>query len=566
LWGLQKEGIVKKVKIVITVCMAIGVAFLPAYAAARPSKPQSTIEYRTFDGTDNNVINQDWGSSDIPFLRLAGVGYADGTQAPAGSSRISAREISNLIAIQNQSILNQAQASDFFWQWGQFLDHDMDLTPEQTPAEPFDIEVPTGDLYFDPNGIGNKVIELNRSAYTDDNSGIRQQLNFDTAFIDASNVYGSDVNRANHLRTFKGGKLKTSAGDLLPFNTEGLPNAGGTGADLFLAGDVRANEQIALTCIHTLFMREHNRLCDEIAENNQKLSDEEIYQMARKIVGAFVQHITYDGFLPLLLGQGAIPAYHGYNPQVNPGIATEFATAAYRFGHSMLSPNLLLANGSGKPSLTPFKIFPPRMMQADKAGNLSSLALQSCFFNPALITGEYDIDTFLKGLALQQAQELDNKVVDAVRNFLFGQPGAGGFDLVSLNIQRGRDHGLPDYNSVRKAYQSTPKASFSKVTSNFKIQGQLAEAYKGDVNNMDLWVAGLAEDHVPGAMVGETFRTILIDQFTRLRDGDRFWYQNDPFFTSNPALMKQVENTQLSDIIKRNTSVGWIQGDVLKVP
>ncbi len=83
---------------------------------------------------------------------------------------------------------------------------------------------------------------------------------------------------------------------------------------------------------------------------------------------------------------------------------------------------------------------------------------------------------------------------------------------------------------------------------------------------MDLWVAGLAEDHVPGAMVGETFRTILIDQFTRLRDGDRFWYENDPFFTSNPALMKQVENTELSDIIKRNTSVGWIPGDVLKVP
>jgi peroxidase len=554
----------KRVKIVITVFTAIVVASLPAYAAA---KPQATFEYRTFDGSNNNVDHPDWGKSGITFLREAGVGYANNDGfSPAGPDRISAREISNYIATQNQSILNQANASDFFWQWGQFLDHDMDLTPEAaSPPEPFNIKVPPGDLFFDPLGTGTQVIDLNRSAYIVDSSGIRQQLNFDTAYIDASNVYGSDATRAAALRTFKGGKLKTSDGALLPFNTDGLPNAGGTGANLFLAGDVRANEQIALTCVHTLFMREHNRLCDEIAENNQKLSDEEIYQMARKIVGAFVQHITYYEFLPLLLGQRALPPYHGYDPQVNPGVATEFATAAYRFGHSMLSPNLLLADGSGKSSLTPFKMFPPRMMRADKAGYLSSLALQNCFFNPELISGDYDIDSFLKGLTLQQAQELDNKVVDAVRNFLFGQPGASGFDLVSLNIQRGRDHGIPDYNSVRKAYRLTPKSSFSEVTSNPEAQSQLAQAYIS-LDDMDLWVAGLAEDHVPGAMVGETFRTILIDQFTRLRDGDRFWYQNDPFFTSNHGLMKQVENTELSDILKRNTKVGWVQGDVLIVP
>jgi peroxidase len=552
----------KKGKMVITVFTAIGVTLLPAYAAA---KPQATIEYRTFDGSNNNEDYPDWGKSDIAFLRLAGVGYADGYNKPAGSHRPSARIISNLIAIQYQSILNQAKASDFFWQWGQFLDHDMDLTPEQTPPEPFDIPVPKGDPYFDPDGTGKQVIDLNRSAYKIDQYSVRQQLNFDTAFIDASNVYGSDATRAAALRTFSGGKLKTSAGDLLPFNTDGLANAGGTAANLFLAGDVRANEQIALTCVHTLFMREHNRLCDEIAGSNPNLTDEEIYQMARKIVGAFAQHITYYEFLPLLLGQGAVPPYHGYDSQANPGIATEFATAAYRFGHSMLPPNLLLAYGSGKSSLTPFKMFPPRMVQTDKAGNLSSLALQDCFFDPALISGDYDIDCFLKGLTLQQAQELDNKVVDAVRNFLFGQPGAGGFDLVSLNIQRGRDHGLPDYNSVRKAYHLTPKRSFSEVTSNPEVQSQLAQAYKS-VDDMDLWVAGLAEDHLLGALVGETFRTILIDQFTRLRDGDRFWYQNDPFFTSNPGLMKQVESTTLSDILKRNTKVGWIQGDVLIVP
>jgi peroxidase len=205
------------------------------------------------------------------------------------------------------------------------------------------------------------------------------------------------------------------------------------------------------------------------------------------------------------------------------------------------------------------------MLRANRSGQLSSVALQDVFFNPPLIYEDGGVSSSLRGLAIQQAQELDNKIVDGVRNFLFGQPGAGGFDLASLNIQRGRDHGIPDYNSVRKAYHLNPKTSFSEITSDPEVQSQLAEAY-GSVDDMDLWVAGLAEDHVPGALVGETFRTILIDQFIRLRDGDRFWYQNDPFFTANPSLMRELENTRLSDILNRNTNGGRFQKNVFKVP
>ena len=151
------------------------------------------------------------------------------------------------------------------WQWGQFLDHDIDLTEAAEPGEPFNIPIPGGDPYFDPEGTGTQVMSLNRSAY-DHNTGKtpdnpRQQMNHITAFIDASMVYGSDSIRAKALRTLDGtGRLKTSQGRLLPFNTSGLPNAGGTGPELFLAGDVRANEQVGLTALHTLFMREHNRI------------------------------------------------------------------------------------------------------------------------------------------------------------------------------------------------------------------------------------------------------------------------------------------------------------------
>jgi len=509
---------------------------------------ESEYEYRSIDGTGNNLDNPSYGSAEITLLRLSGVAYDDDISAPAGVSRESARVISNAVASQSELIPNHAKASDFIWQWGQFLDHDISLTPGAIPPEPFDIPVPLGDPFFDPFNVGGQVIGLTRSIH-DGPSTItepRQQLNIITAFIDASNVYGSDPVRASALRTFSDGKLKTfnDAGDFLPFNTGGLPNAGGTSSALYLAGDVRANEQIALTAMHTLFVKEHNRIADEIAQKHLDFDDEKIYQTARKIVGAQMQVITYNEFLPSLLGQHAIAPYSGYDPSVNPGIANEFSTASYRYGHSQLSPDLLRVKNSGD------TIFVP---------------LRNAFFNPSLVSQDDGIDSILRGLAAQRAQEIDTELVDDVRNFLFGPPGSGGFDLASLNIQRGRDHGLPDYNSVREAYGLELVTSFAQITSDPDLQIKLASAYDDNVNDIDLWVGGLAEDHAPGAIVGETTKAVLADQFSRLRDGDRFWYQNDPFFLDNKDHMKNVHHTTLSDIIKRNTSLdSELQNDVFK--
>ncbi len=218
------------------------------------------------NGTGNNLHHPEYGSAGIPLMRKAPVGYTDGSSAPAGGSWISPREISNVLAMQEESIPAEVPVSDLVWQWGQFLDHDIDLTPEADPQEAFDILVPVGDPFFDPNSKGNKVIRLNRSAYTGGQSedSPRQQLNVITAFIDASHVYGSDEGRAGALRSLEGGKLRTtSGGQFLPFEAAALGNR--PGRRLFLAGDVRANEQIALTAMHTLFVREHNRLCDEIS-------------------------------------------------------------------------------------------------------------------------------------------------------------------------------------------------------------------------------------------------------------------------------------------------------------
>ena len=296
--------------------------------------------------------------------------------------------------------------------------------------------------------------------------------------------------------------------------------------------------------MHTLFVREHNHQAARIAARYPGLSDEEIYQRARKIVIAEIQAITYQEFIPAFMGSGMLRPDSGYDPNVNAGINQAFSTAAFRLGHTLLSSNIqhLDQNGTSLPG--------------------GPLQLRDVFFAgaPPILEAE-GIDPILRGLAAQQAQDLDNLVIDDVRNFLFGPPGAGGLDLISLNIQRGRDHGLPDFNTARLDLGLARKSKFSQITSDPEVAASLADLYGNDVDNIDLFVGLLVEDDMAGAMVGETLRAILLDQFERSRAGDRFFYTRD----LSKDELAEVSVTRLSDIIRRNTGVRNIQNDIFFV-
>ncbi|MCH7987871.1 MAG: peroxiredoxin [Planctomycetes bacterium] len=453
-----------------------------------------------------------------------------------------ARDISNMIAAQAELVLNDRGMSDYIWAWGQFVDHDISLTLSNPADGTADISVNDPEDLLAPGPL-----PLNRSIF-DPETGFshnpRQQINSITSFIDASNVYGSDQVRADALRTGEGGRLKTSAGNLPPFNEDGLPNAGGPSNTLFLVGDVRANEQVGLTAMHTLFLREHNRLAGRIVHKFPGATDEEVYQLARKIVGAEMQIITYHEFLPALLGPFApsLDDYEGFDPDVNPSIANEFSAALFRYGHSTLSPQLLLANNKGR---------------------VGTISLRDAFFNPAFLADNPEnVDFLLKGFAVQQAQEVDTQVVDDVRSFLFGPPGAGGTDLASLNIQRGRDHGLPLYNVMRVAYGLQPVEDFDEISSELWVQTALELLY-GSVDEIDAWIGGLAEDHLLDASVGPLVAAAIIEQFTALRDGDRFFFLNDPDLAHH-RLHKiiHLDHVTLADVIRRNTGIRKIQQNV----
>ena len=486
-----------------------------------PSAAAATV--RSYDGSGNNLAHAAWGQAGSDFLRVAAAAYADGVSAPAGASRPSARAVSNAVSDSTGvDVVNDRLMSAFVYAWGQFIDHDLDLTPAGT-ADKFPVAVPKGDTSFDPAGTGTQTIALGRSAY-DPATGTgranpRQQVNANSAYLDGSMVYGSDAATAASLRTFAGGRLKTSAGDLLPTDAAGN----------YLAGDSRVNENPELTSLQTVFVREHNRLAARIAAADPKLTDEQVYQQARALVVGEIEAVTVNEWLPALLGRGLSP-YQGYNPNTNAGVTNEFAAAGFRFGHSLLVDDIEFLGNDGT-AVAP------------------AMELKDAFFNPSVVAA-HGIDPLLKYLASDPASEVDTKVVDAVRNFLFGAPGQGGFDLASLNIQRGRDHGLADYNTTRAAYGLPRVTSFAQVTPDAALQAKLKQLY-GSVDNVDLWVGVLAEAHAPGGSVGSTDRAILLDQFTRLRDGDRFWYQRT---MTGPALAS-IDSTRLSEVIARNTSL-----------
>jgi len=556
------------------------------------------LEFRSLDGSGNNRAFDDWGAANTALLRLTTVEYGTGSNPrvefdsdgnvssvvfpPLAERRdsqgetINPRTVSNLIFQQDAPVLNDRGLTGFLFQWGQFLDHDLDLTEDFAPVGSFTDTFAGEDMSF----ADDVEIPMLRSRFTIDDNGVAQQINQITSYIDASNVYGSDAEKAEGLRAHYGGFLLTSDGDsaadvpnrsdgsgnFLPFNTIGLENAApprtGTGVpidpdDLFVAGDVRSNEQPGLTSLHTLFVLEHNyqarRIADELGLTAQQLADPEtdeyLYQHARAIVAAEVQSITYNEFIPALFGPDQLASYRGYQADVNASIANIFSASLYRVGHTMLPEQLLVLRGDGNP-VDDFEA-----LGATVAGG--TLDLGAAFFNPELITAA-GIEPYLKGLAELQIQEIDNLIVDAVRNLLFDPPAA--IDLGATNLQRGRDHGLPDYNQTREDFGLSRLESFDQLSSNPDLAAALATAYAGNINNIDVFAAAISEDHLPGGSVGELLNTVLLDQFRRLRDGDRFYYENQ----FRGRQLQEIQATRLADIIRRNTGLQDIQDEVFR--
>ena len=322
-------------------------------------------------------------------------------------------------------------------------------------------------------------------------------------------------------------------------------------ASLFATGDVRGNENLELTTLETLFVRNHNLLAGKLRKQHPAWADERLYQEARRINIAGYQKIIYNQYLPALLGRAAVPRYTGYDSDVNAGIFNEFSTVAFRMGHSMVSPTIARDGNNGLPvaAEVPLSVdfFDPNLLNPSKATD------------PLTGLTSTDIGPVLKAEADGNGQAMDNMAIDEIRNLLFGNGGNGGDDLIARDVQRGRDNGIGSYNALRVSVGLAPATSFAQITSDPAVQKALEAAYPGGVNTVDAFEGGVVEDHVPGSDVGPLFQAILVRQFTNLRDGDRYFYGNEHFTRGERRLL--AGSNTLTKVIEANSDVTNLQPD-----
>ncbi|KAM9964322.1 hypothetical protein ACTFIW_004080 [Dictyostelium discoideum] len=508
-------------------------------------------EFRSYTGEGNNKQNPKQGSIFTPFIRLANPikfnknGFPNITNQPS-------RAISNIIFDQQTHIGSKEHLTDMFNMWGQFLIHNMALSKPE--PNPWPIKVPKCDQYFDPACIGNKTMNYFRTRATevpcdvgktvvDEDGKCYEQINSLGSYIDGNVLYGNSEEICKNLRSLSGGEMKmtvTDVGDLPPKNVPGVPMDNDANLfpidQLYSVGERRGNENPGLLSIHTLLLRDHNRLARKFARLHPEWDDERVFQQSRSCVIEQIQKITYDEYLPTTLG--SFPSYTGYDENVNAQVSNEFTSTAFRFGHSEVGPFMEYYSENGT--------------------RLQPLPIKFSYFNPhALNRG---VEPLVRGLIINEEENIDIYMISDLRNFLFGKPGQGGLDLASRNLQRNRDHGIPPYNSLRRQLGLRPVQTWSDITSDPQIQNRLKNAYKS-VDDIDSYVGGLAEDHMEGSCVGQTFYLIIYEQFLRTRAGDRFWYETPEMRMVN----RECETTTFAEVIKRTTSnIGYVQPNVFR--
>ncbi|KAG0719117.1 Thyroid peroxidase [Chionoecetes opilio] len=263
-------------------------------------------------------------------------------------------------------------------------------------------------------------------------------------------------------------------------------------------------------------------------------------------MAATIQHITYNEFLPMVLGKDMMQKHSiilekrgyfgGYDPKMDPSMSDDFVTSAFRFGHSLL-PHVI-----------------ERWSPASK--HIASQRLSQMLRKPYDLYKAGWCDQYLMGLINQVAQAMDDAITQEVTNHLFQEPNKRfGMDLAAINMQRGREHGVNSYNAYRE-FCGYPRArhfdDLLGVMSNRSV-ARYRDIYRHP-DDIDLWSGGVSERPLPGSMIGPTFSCLIGLQFKELRYGDRFWYENSGYPSQfTPDQLEELRKIKLSRVICDNS-------------
>jgi hypothetical protein len=352
-------------------------------------------------------------------------------------------------------------------------------------------------------------------------------------------------------------------------NPYGLP-----AESLVLAGSERANLDLGSVLFTTAFAREHNRLWALLRQGLEAAAApapaapggpggfgaarvsaalacaveatgvgglDGVLQLTLAASRAQYQAIAFYELLPALVGAARfarLPRYSGYDARADPAASAEFAAGAALAWHALVAGRA------------------PRLGAGFRAWPRGPVALRDSYFAAGRLLREGGLDPLVRGLWSQPADARGHAhggagtVADGARNAFLGRGGRGS-DLAALDLQRGRDHGLPGYNAVRTALGLPRVASFAEIAAGGAGQedgtagavnaaaaeraaarararaAALAELYAGRVDDVELLAGALLERPVAGGVLGETFAAVVEEQFLRARAGDRFWFESE---------------------------------------
>eukprot|EP00102_Acyrthosiphon_pisum_P026317 XP_016663527.1 PREDICTED: peroxidase-like [Acyrthosiphon pisum] len=507
------------------------------------------LDYRSADGSCNNLKRNYLGKANTAYKRLLFPEYTDGISEMPNfyEKKLPDPRLVSTTLVKDEDSPDHTKTMMMAY-WAMFIGHDLSHTAVSTmgtdnrfvsccdkdknaqyimmkhikSCKP--IYIPVEDKLCKPDPLNclkcMNYVRSRPAMRTNCTFGPMEQMNQATHYLDASMIYGTSEEQTLSLRQMSFGLLSVEkrwffdpSSDLMPLETNDTNVCQNGPGTCYRAGDTRANAYPQLNAVYTMWVREHNRIARELYKENLFWSDEELFREAKKITTAFIQHITYNEWLPALLGvnytkeNGLGLEYRTkYDETADPSVSNSFATAILPFANSMIGDSI-----SGYQYIDgPSKV---RTHPGGQYGTLKGNYNQPLTMNKSL-------HNMLLGLTVQPTQKVD---------MLFTE---SGMDIVSLDIQRSRDHGLPSYTQFRN-YCGLKEIETVEDLSEIMVEGspdKLLKLYK-TWNDIDLLVGALLEKHVDDAMVGPTMRCIIREQFVRTRIADRYFYDVPGVFT-----------------------------------
>lgn len=496
-------------------------------------------------------------------MRLLPANYADGVGEPWLEPELpNPRSISNVAMKGNSGLPSTENRTVLFVIFGYHVVADVvDTTKPGCPIDFLNIRIPKDDSHFNAGKSKKEYIDYERSQWHTKTgwspNNPREQVNQETSWLDGSSIYGSSHSRCDALRSFAHGQFASRAKGSNP--AQSLPAESNVGNLMWSApdpstgdhsinglcvlGNDRGNENLFIMAEGVIWFRYHNYLASQFENESLGLTDEELFQKARKWVIATFQKIAFYDWLPAFLGHD-VPPYDRYQSFVDSGVSHEFQVAAMSSLATMFPPGVYMRNRTCN-----FRDI------VNKDGTNTSKALRVCnsYWNRQNQNVEKpeDIDDLIFGMASQIAEKEDNIVVEDLRDYMYGTLRISRSDFIATSIQQSRDHGLATYNTAREAFRLAPTKNWTDINpelsiNNMELFQQLAQLYKNDTSKLELLPGGMLENN---GTFGKLFTTIILEQFERLRNGDRFWFENTQNGLFTEEEINIIRNRTFHDVI-----------------